>query len=67
MQIPRRKALTGNIAVCSVGLDTYWKQFPGLLDEMKRKTGVLLKKLEKRYIISIVLLKKVKICLNANI
>ncbi|MBR2509947.1 MAG: L-fucose/L-arabinose isomerase family protein [Lentisphaeria bacterium] len=50
MQIPRRKALTGNIAVCSVGLDTYWKQFPGLLDEMKRKTGVLLKKLEKNQV-----------------
>ncbi|MBO4305235.1 MAG: L-fucose/L-arabinose isomerase family protein [Lentisphaeria bacterium] len=46
MQVARRKPLTAEIAVFSVGLDTYWKQFPGLLEEMKRKTSILLKKLE---------------------
>ena len=50
MQVARRKPLTAGVAVLSVGLDTYWKQFPGLLDEMKRKTGVLLKKLEKNQV-----------------
>ena len=50
MQVARRKPLTAEIAVFSVGLDTYWKQFPGLLDEMNRKTGVLLKKLEKNQV-----------------
>ena len=50
MQVARRKPLTAEIAVFSVGLDTYWKQFPGLLDEMKRKTGVLLKKLERNQV-----------------
>ncbi|NLF62635.1 MAG: arabinose isomerase [Lentisphaerae bacterium] len=50
MQIPRRKPLTAEIAVFSVGLDTYWKQFPGLLEEMHRKTGILLKKLEKHQV-----------------
>ena len=50
MQVARRKPLTAEIAVFSVGLDTYWKQFPGLLDEMKRKTGVLLKKLEQNQV-----------------
>jgi len=50
MQVARRKPLTAEIAVISVGLDTYWKQFPGLLDEMKRKTGVLLKKLKKNQV-----------------
>jgi len=50
MQIPRRKPLTAEIAVFSVGLDTYWKQFPGLLEEMHCKTGILLKKLEKHQV-----------------
>ena len=50
MQVPRRKPLTAEIALLSVGLDTYWKQFPGLLEEMKRKTGVLLNKLEKNQV-----------------
>ena len=48
MIVPRRKPLTAEIAVISVGLNTYWKQFPGLLDEMKRKTGVLLEKFATR-------------------
>ena len=46
MQIARRKPLTANVAVISVGLDTYWKQFPGLLDEMNRKKDSFLKKLD---------------------
>ena len=45
MQIPRRKPLGGNAALISVGLDTYWKQFPGLLEEMERKSAVLEQKL----------------------
>ena len=47
MQIPRRKPLTANIAVLSVGLDTYWGQFPGLLDELRKKTDRFLEKLQK--------------------
>lgn len=43
--IPRRKKLSANIALYSVGLDTYWTQFPGVLDEMNRKTEVLKQKL----------------------
>ena len=50
MQVPRRKPLTAEVAVFSVGLDTYWKQFPGLLDEMRRKAAVLLKKLEMNHV-----------------
>ena len=46
MQVERRKPLTAEVAVLSVGLDTYWKQFSGLLDELGRKTKVFLKKLE---------------------
>lgn len=46
MQIARRKPLTANAAVISVGLDTYWQQFPGLIEEMNKKTAVFLKKLE---------------------
>ena len=37
MKIPRRKPLTANVAVVSVGFKTYWNQFEGLLDEMHRK------------------------------
>ena len=50
MQVPRRKPLTAEIALFSVGLDTYWKQFPGLREEMTRKTGILLEKLEKNQV-----------------
>ena len=45
MPIPRRKPLAAEVGLVSVGLATYWKQFPGLLDEMKRKTAVLAQKL----------------------
>ena len=43
--IPRRKKLFANVALCSVGLDTYWEQFPGLLDELNAKTETLKNKL----------------------
>ncbi|MBO4648668.1 MAG: arabinose isomerase, partial [Lentisphaeria bacterium] len=45
MQIPRRKPLAANVALLSVGLDTYWKQFPGLLEELMGKSAKLAKKL----------------------
>ena len=45
MYIERRKPLTANVGIISVGLDTYWKQFPGLLDEMIRKCDVFKAKL----------------------
>ena len=48
MRIARRKPLTGRTAVISVGLDTYWKQFPGLRDELNQKTIRLLQKLRSR-------------------
>lgn len=32
MKIERRKPLAANVGILSVGLDTYWGQFPGLLD-----------------------------------
>ncbi len=38
--IPRRKPLSSNIGIFGVGHHTYWPQFEGLLDEMKRKLGV---------------------------
>ena len=47
LRIPRRKPLTARVGVISMGHYTYWPQFAGLLDEMKRKTAVLVKKLEK--------------------
>ena len=46
MQIPRRKPLAGNVAIISVGLNTYWKQFPGLLEVMEQKSAVLEEKLK---------------------
>ena len=33
-RVKRRKPLTANVGVVSVGLDTYWKQCPGLYDDM---------------------------------
>ena len=43
--ITRRKPLTANVGVVSVGLDTYWTQCPGLLDDMRRKEDVFVAKL----------------------
>ncbi|MBQ9369059.1 MAG: L-fucose/L-arabinose isomerase family protein [Victivallales bacterium] len=41
MNLERRKPLTANVGVMSVGLDTYWKQFPGLLERLNEKTEKL--------------------------
>lgn len=50
MKIARKKPLNANVGVMSVGLDTYWNQFPGLLDEMNRKTAVFVRKLEQNQV-----------------
>jgi L-arabinose isomerase len=42
----RIKPLTANVGVVGVGHHTYWKQFDGLLDEMRRKLAHLVKKLQ---------------------
>ncbi|MCK5804767.1 MAG: hypothetical protein KAI66_18160 [Lentisphaeria bacterium] len=34
MQVERRKPRTARVGVFGVGLDVYWGQFPGLLDEL---------------------------------
>ncbi len=47
VKIERRKPLTADIAVFGVGHYTYWAQFDGLLDEMKRKQAVFVEKLKK--------------------
>ncbi len=39
MKIERRKPLNAEIGILGVGLDTYWKQFEGLRDEMLNKLG----------------------------
>ena len=39
-RIERRKPLTANVGVVSVGLDTYWKQCPGLYEDMLKKAAV---------------------------
>ena len=44
-RVARRKPLTANVGVVSVGLDTYWKQCPGLLEDMVKKEGVFVEKL----------------------
>lgn len=46
MKIDRRKPLNANVAVISIGLDTYWEQFPGLLDDMHKKTASFINKLK---------------------
>jgi L-arabinose isomerase len=44
--IPRRKPLTARVGLFGVGHFTYWGQFEGLLDEMHRKLGTLVKKVQ---------------------
>lgn len=46
MKIERRKPLTANVGIMSVGLDTYWKQFPGLIEKMNEKTARLIAMLQ---------------------
>ena len=45
MKVARRKPLTANVAVVSLGFKRYWGQFDGLLDEMNRKSAVFCSKL----------------------
>lgn len=45
MKIERRKPLTARAGLMGVGLDTYWEQFPGLLDELMKKMEKLEQKL----------------------
>ena len=45
-RIERRKPLTANVGVVSVGLDTYWKQCPGLYEDMLKKAAVFEKRVE---------------------
>ena len=45
-RVERRKPLTANIGVVSVGLDTYWKQCPGLYEDMLKKAAVFEKRVE---------------------
>ena len=40
LKVERRKPLTANVGVVSVGLDTYWKQCPGLYEDMLKKAAV---------------------------
>lgn len=44
--VNRRKPLAANIGLVSVGLDTYWAQCPGLLDDMRRKEDAFAEKLQ---------------------
>lgn len=50
MKIARRKPLDANVGVLGVGLDTYWSQFDGLLDELRGKQGQLLAKLRPHHV-----------------
>ncbi len=50
MKISRRKPLTARAGLMGVGLDTYWEHFPGLLDELMKKMGILERKLSARQV-----------------
>ena len=50
MKISRRKPLTARAGLMGVGPDTYWEQFPGLLDELMKKMGILERKLSARQV-----------------
>ncbi len=41
MNIERRKPRTARVGIFGVGYHVYWDQFPGLLDELHAKLGVL--------------------------
>jgi L-arabinose isomerase len=43
---PPTKPRTAKVGIFVVGHYTYWPQFPGLLDEMHHKLGVLARKVE---------------------
>jgi L-arabinose isomerase len=46
MRVPRRKPRSARIGIFGVGYHVYWNQFPGLLDELIAKLGVLAGKVE---------------------
>ena len=50
LRIERRKPLTANVGIVSVGLDTYWTQCPGIKDEMIAKTDKLVGKLKHHHV-----------------
>lgn len=43
----RRDPVRARIGIVSAGLGTYWDQFPGLLDELRRQTDVVVEHLEQ--------------------
>ncbi len=47
IRIPRRKQLTARIGVFGVGHYTYWKQFDGLLGEMRKKQDMFVEKVRR--------------------
>ena len=49
-RVERRKPLTANVGVVSVGLDTYWDQCPGLLKDMQEKEQVFVRKLKSHQV-----------------
>ncbi|WP_419645846.1 arabinose isomerase [Victivallis vadensis] len=51
LQVARRKPLTATVGVMSVGLDTYWEQFPGLLERMRAKSVRLCEKLRANQVV----------------
>lgn len=48
MQVERRKPLTARIGVFGVGHETYWNQFPGLLEELVGKLNYFCSLVEQR-------------------
>lgn len=46
MRVARRKARTARIGIFGVGYHVYWKQFPGLLDELMAKMRVLVERVK---------------------
>lgn len=46
VRIPRRKPRTARIGVFGVGFHAYWPQFEGLLDELRGKLDVFVRKVE---------------------
>ena len=48
VRIPRRKPRAANIGIFGVGHQTYWSQFDGLLDELRGKLDVFVKRVEAR-------------------
>lgn len=46
MRVPRRKPRTARVGLFGVGYHVYWKQFPGLLDELHNKLNILDSKIQ---------------------